>query len=222
MAIDHFPLILLFPLLGVLVNAVLGKRLSLRASGGLASLMVFLSFAVAVQGFLALRRGHRRGLAAGLHALGVDRQWRSARGLQPAARPPEQPDGPGRHRRRLPDPRLQHRLHGPRPRLPALLRLPEPVHPGHAAARARRQLPRPLRGLGGRGPVLLPAHRLLVRAHVHGDDVDGPGRQEGLHRQSHRRLRLPARAVPDLHALPQPATSRPSSRPPCTTRPARR
>ena len=55
MAIDHFPLILLFPLLGVLVNAVLGKRLSLRASGGLASLMVFLSFAVAVQGFLALR-----------------------------------------------------------------------------------------------------------------------------------------------------------------------
>jgi len=55
MAIDHFPLILLFPLLGVLVNATLGKRLSLRASGGLASLTVFLSFLVAVQGFLALR-----------------------------------------------------------------------------------------------------------------------------------------------------------------------
>jgi NADH-quinone oxidoreductase subunit L len=55
MAIDHFPLILLFPLLGVLVNAVLGKRLSLRASGGLASLMVLLSFALAVQAFFALR-----------------------------------------------------------------------------------------------------------------------------------------------------------------------
>jgi len=55
MDFQPFPLILLFPLLGVLANALLGRRLSLRASGGLASLMVFFSFLAAGHGFLTLR-----------------------------------------------------------------------------------------------------------------------------------------------------------------------
>ncbi len=173
MAIDHFPLILLFPLLGVLVNAVLGKRLSLRASGGLASLMVLLSFAVAVQGFLALRG------ATGESARLVFTLWEWI--------------GSGDLRvdfSLLLDPLsslmilvvtgvgflihvycIGYMAH--ERGLRTLLRLPEPLHAGDAAARAGRQLPRPLRRLGGRGPLLLPAHRLLVRAHVHGHDVDG-------------------------------------------------
>ena len=52
---DSFPLIVAFPLIGVLVNALLGKRLSLRASGGVASLAVGLAFVWALRGFQALR-----------------------------------------------------------------------------------------------------------------------------------------------------------------------
>ena len=50
------------------------------------------------------------------------------------------------------------------------------------------QLPAHVRRLGGRRALLLPADRVLVRA-------SRPRRrgQEGLHRQPHRRLRLPAR-----------------------------
>ena len=44
MAIEHFPLILLFPLVGVLINALMGKRLPLRISGGIATLAIGLSF----------------------------------------------------------------------------------------------------------------------------------------------------------------------------------
>ena len=63
MDIRYFPLILLWPLLGVLVNAVLGKRLPLRASGGVASFAVLLSFLTALGGFFALR-----GMAGGHEA----------------------------------------------------------------------------------------------------------------------------------------------------------
>jgi NADH-quinone oxidoreductase subunit L len=51
---ELFPLIVAFPLVGVLINALLGKRLSLRASGGIASLAVGLSFAWAIRGFVVL------------------------------------------------------------------------------------------------------------------------------------------------------------------------
>ena len=88
----------------------------------------------------------------------------------------------------LPDPRLLRRLHGARPVVPALLPLPEPVHVRDAHAGARGQLPAHVRGLGGRRPVLVPADRLLVRA-----AVGRRGGEEGVHRQPHRRLRLPAR-----------------------------
>ena len=54
-------------------------------------------------------------------------------------------------------------LHGPRPRLPPLLRLPEPVHRRDADPRPRRQPAGDVRRLGGRRPLLVPAHRLLVR-----------------------------------------------------------
>ena len=51
----YFPLILLFPLAGVLINAAFGKRLPLRASGGIATLAIGLSFLWAVRAFFALR-----------------------------------------------------------------------------------------------------------------------------------------------------------------------
>ena len=52
-------------------------------------------------------------------------------------------------------------------------------------------LPDPLRRLGGRRALLLPAHRLLVRR-----SAERRGGQEGLHREPHRRLRPHLRDVP--------------------------
>ena len=105
------------------------------------------------------------------------------------ARPAVGGHDPGGHRRRLPDPRLLDRLHGPRPTATARffaylnLFMFAMLHAG-----AGGQLPAAVRRLGRRRAVLLPADRLLVRA------TGGRGRrQEGLHRQPHRRLRLPAR-----------------------------
>ena len=54
-------------------------------------------------------------------------------------------------------------------------------------------LPVTVHRLGRRRPLHLPADRLLVREHANAD-----AGQEGVHRQPHRRLRLPARHVPAL------------------------
>ena len=58
------------------------------------------------------------------------------------------------------------------------------------------QLPAALRRLGGRRSRLLPADRLLLQ-----EGLRRQRRQESLHRQPHRRLRLPARDVPAHRAL---------------------
>ena len=81
-------------------------------------------------------------------------------------------------------------------RVRALLLLPEPVHRLHAGAGARRELPGDVRRLGGRRALLVPADRLLVQ-----EEVGGRRRQEGVHRQPHRRLRVPPRHVRALRAF---------------------
>ena len=67
------------------------------------------------------------------------------------------------------------------PRAAPLLRLHEPVPRGHAAARARRQLPGALRRVGGRRPGLLPADRVLAV-----QELGGGRGEEGVHRQPGR------------------------------------
>ena len=70
-------------------------------------------------------------------------------------------------------------------------------------------------GLGGRGPVLVPARLVLVRAQLGG----GRG-QEGVRHEPRRRLRLHARDVPDLpegrHARLLGARARPATCPQST------
>ena len=83
-----------------------------------------------------------------------------------------------RDRRGHAHPHLFDGLHGARGRLLPLLRLPEPVHVLHADAHPGQQLCGDVRGLGGRGPVLVPADRLLFPAAL---GVDR--RQQGIHRQ---------------------------------------
>ena len=84
------------------------------------------------------------------------------------------------------------------PEPPQVLRVPEPVPGRHAAAGARRQLPRPLRRLGRRRPGVLPADRVLAA-----QAVGGHRGQEGVRGQPGRRHRPRGRADGDvrLHRL---------------------
>ena len=101
-----------------------------------------------------------------------------------------------RDRRGHAHPYLLDGLHGARGRLLPLLRLPEPVHVLDADAHPGEQLCADVRGLGGRGPVLVPADRLLLPAALGFD-----GRQQGVHRQSHWRRRIPAGHADDRVVL---------------------
>ena len=100
-------------------------------------------------------------------------------------------DDARRHRRRLPHPPVRDVVHGRRQGLRPVLRVPEPVHLRDARPHPGRQPPGPLRRVGGRRPLLVPAHRLLVRER--GERGRG---QEGVHREPHRRLRPALRDVP--------------------------
>ena len=104
-------------------------------------------------------------------------------------------DAARRHRHRHADPRLLDGVHGRRAarRRRAVLLLPEPVLLLHAHARPGKQLPGDVRGLGRRGPLLVPADRLLVR-----EEERVGRRQEGVHHQPRRRLGLRPRRLPDL------------------------
>ena len=96
----------------------------------------------------------------------------------------------------------------------ALLLLPEPVRGVHAGPRARRELPRDVRRVGRRGPLLVPADRLLLR-----EEVGVRRRQEGVHRQPHRRLRVRAGRADALREVRHASTSRRSRTRPSTLSP---
>ena len=127
-----------------------------------------------------------------LERVRVDRHRRRADRPVDTGRSPERDDDAHHHRGRVPHPRVLGRVHGSRPRLPAVLRVHEPVRVRDAAAGTGRQLLLPHRGLGVRGPGVVSADRLLVRA-PHG----GGRRQEGLRGQRDRRRGAGARGLPD-------------------------
>jgi len=116
--------------------------------------------------------------------------------LRLRARPVDTRHAAGRHRRRVSHPPLLGRLHGARRGLLEVLRLPEPLHVLHADAGAGGEFPADVRRMGGRRTRLLPAHRLLLQA-----PAGGARRHEGLRREPHRRLRLPAGHVSAAPAL---------------------
>ena len=93
-----------------------------------------------------------------------------------------------RHRRGLVHLRLRHRLHARRDRLLSLLRLHGSVHVFDARAGDGLKLPDDVCRLGRRRSLFVPADRLLLRS---------PGSRErfaqGIHHESHRRLRFCAR-----------------------------
>ena len=108
-------------------------------------------------------------------------------------------DDAHRQRRRCVDPHLLGRLHARRPAVPAFLRIHEPVHRVHDDARSRRQLRGDVRRVGARWSLVVPVDQLLVR-----QAICGCGRQEGVHRQPHRRLGFPDRPHDDLRSVRHP------------------
>ena len=203
---DLIWLIPLLPGLGAAVNGIFGIRwFSKRTAGVVACTTMAAAFGLSVLAFVQLlgleaeARVHDVVLfdwiPATALAMNGQRDRRAAHPVGVPPRPAVGDDDPRRHGDRLPDPRLLDRLHARRAarRRGALLRLPEPVLLLHAHAGAGRQLPGHVRRLGGRRPLLVPAHRLLVRE----EERLGCG-QEGVHHQPRRRLGIPARRLPDL------------------------
>src|SRR6056297_157925 len=140
------------------------------------------------------RAGARR---AGAVAVPAGRLVRPVAGRD--GRSAQRPDDARHHRSRNADPPLLGRLHARRRRLLALLLVPEPVHRRDVGAGAGRLVHAHVRRLGGRGRLVVPADRLLVPDE--GQRRRGP---QGVHRQPHRRRRLPARDVPDGRDLRHP------------------
>ena len=186
-------LIPVLPLAGAAINGFLGKKSSRTA--------------VSTVGLVFLRRGVRLG-AVGCHARLVDRPSlpgisgpldplrQFQRRLRFISRSTLAGHAAGRHRSGIPHPHLFRRLHVGRPQLLPLLRLPEPVHVFHADAGAGQQLPADVHRLGGRGPGVVSADRVLVH-----ERFGGIGGKESVHRQPHRRLRIPDRTLPDHSAF---------------------
>ena len=140
-------------------------------------------------------RGRRRRDGAPVRpaVLLVDAGRRPSDRRRVPARPIVDADGADRHRRRRADPRVQRRLHARRPGLSALFRVSEPLRLLHAVAGTRRELPADVHRLGGRRALLVFADRLLVQR-----EGERRRRQESVHRQPHRRFRVPDRDVPAL------------------------
>ena len=187
-------LIPLLPLLGFLLNASFGRRVSKPVAGAIACGAMLASFAVSLASVAQLVALPPDARAITQQVVHLDHARATSRvAFTLRLDPLVGGDDPRRHRHRLADPHLLDGVHARRARfgVRALLLVPESVRRVHARARPRLELPRDVRRLGGRRPLLVSADRLLVR-----EEVRLRRRQEGVHRQPHRRLRLhPRRAA---------------------------
>ena len=185
--------IVFLPAIGALIAGLLGRVLGARPCE-----IITTSFVGAARRPLLdrlLAGGHRRRDAARPRAALGD-LGRARRVLGAAHRHADRCDAGGRQHGLGARAPLLHRLHARGRQPPALLRLSLHVHLRHAGAGDERQLPAAVLRLGGRGPRLLPADRLLV------SEARGQCRRhQGLRRQPGGRFRLRARHLRHLRRV---------------------
>ena len=184
----------LAPLAGALLAGIFGTTfggnwIGRRLSHTLCILGVFVAFVISA---MTLKSVALDGARFNADHLRVDGGRRPEDGNRLPRRRPHGHDDVRGDLRVADGPHLHHRLHGRGRRLQPLLRLHLAVHVLDADARDEQQLPAAVLRLGGGGPGVLPADRLLVQqAHRH---LRQP---EGLPGQPRRRLRLHPGHRPD-------------------------
>ena len=188
-------LIIFAPLAGAAINWFVGRRV--RDERFIGVVAVRLGRDLDARRFLSRLQIGRR--AASLRRPVLDHIWTWLHSRHASA-PTSARDGSPernvralRHVRRLPDSRLRRRLHARRSRLLSLLRVSEPVHVRDADARAGGQLRADVCRLGRRGPLFVPADRLLLRS-----QGSRRRREESVHHEPHRRLGLRPRHHADV------------------------
>ena len=185
----HLWLIPVLPLIGAAINGLLGRRFSRQTVAAIA--LAFLRRGVRLAFWFVCARFSSARHCRTTNSSRTGSAPATSGELRVLSRSAHAGHAAGRDRRRLPDPYLFGRLHVGGRRLLPLLHLPEPVHVLHAHAGAGRQLSADVHRLGRRGPRVLSADRFLVHQRF-----GRLRRKESIHRQPHRRLRLPDRAVP--------------------------
>ena len=211
-------IILFAPLLGAILCGFGYKWLGERAAISDRDRPAVLRLPALLDRLLQLRRR-----AAEPAAVPLDRLGHAQLRLGHPARPADRDHAGRRHHRLGARAPLLVRLHGPRRELEArrelhaaLLRLSLVLHLRHAGAGHRRQPPAAVLRLGGRRRRLLPADRLLLP-----QGQRQRRRDQGVHRQPGRRLRLPDGHLRPLRAGRQ-RRLRPTSSPPRPSSPRRR
>ena len=181
--LDYVGLIPLFPAIGFAINLFFGRRMSKGAVGFIACAAIGLSFLVSLLVLADLLKlpPASRSVEKVLYAWILSGEFQANVGF--SGGPPLPGHDAGGLGCLLRHPHLLRGLHARRSGLPPLLHLPEPFRLLHAHPGRRQQLPAHVRGLGGRGALLLLPDRLLVREEIR----LGRG-QEGLYRQPDRGL----------------------------------
>ena len=187
-------LIVVLPLVGFVLNGLAGNRLGKRFVSAVGCGLPIASFVLTAKCFLDLRGGRLRAARRRPRSPGRQIGDGTFDGRLLVRSQLERGHDPGRDRRRLADPRLLDRLHARGPELRALLRVPQPLPLLHAACWcwASRSS---CSSWAGRASG---SARYLLIGFWFEDMAKAARRQEGLHRQPHRRRRLPARDVPPL------------------------
>ena len=211
-------LIPLLPFVGFLVNAFFGRRLPKSVSGGVACLAIIGSFVVSVLSVLSVVNGDAGCAEADRRSTGCRRATLQVPFALPA-RSPVVADDPGHHRHRLADPHLLDRLHarGADSEYARYFSYLNLFASFMLVLVLGASFPVMFVGWEGRRPLLVPADRLLVH-----EAVGRRRRQEGVHRQPHRRLRLHPRDAADVRDLRRRSTSRSVAAAAATPRASRR
>ena len=190
---DYLFLIPALPLLAFAINFIFGRNFIRDKAHWIAAPAVFASFVLSLIVFFNIRD---KGEALDQHLFTWIPSGYVPHRSRAACRSADRGHAARGHERRLPRPLLFDRIHAGGSRLLPLLLVPAALRLLDVDAGPGGQLPAAVRLLGSRRTLLVPADRLLLPA-----PLGQQRRQEGVHRQPHRRPWLRPRHHVDLLSL---------------------